>query len=396
MALWERGGEVEQAVVAFSAGREYELDRRLVPFDCRASRAHARMLGKIGALEPAEVEALVAGLERIEGLHAKGEFEIAPEQEDCHTAIEEWLTAEVGEAGKKIHLGRSRNDQVLVALRLWQKDALGRLREELGHFREALLERIERDGQVAIPGYTHLRRAMPTTMGTWLGAFVASTDDDLLLLAATLELIDQCPLGTGAGYGIPVFELDREMTARELGFARVQENPIHAQQSRGKHEAAVAHVLVQVMLTANRLATDLLYLSTVEFGFIELPSELCTGSSIMPQKHNPDLLELVRGHYHLVRAAEGEITGLVGNLMSGYQRDLGLTKEPLFRAVDATLRCSAVMTALVPRWRVDEEACATALTPELFATEEALKLVREGMAFRDAYRKVAERYDLRA
>ncbi len=392
MALWDRGGEVEKEVVAFSAGREYELDRRLVPFDCRASRAHARMLGKIGALEAVEVESLVAGLERIEELHANAEFEIAREQEDCHTAIEEWLTAEVGEAGKKIHLGRSRNDQVLVAMRLYQKAELDRLAHELGRFRAALTARIESEGAVAIPGYTHLRRAMPTTFGTWLGAFVSAIDDDLHLLAATRELIDQCPLGTGAGYGIPIFELDREMTARELGFARVQENPIHAQLSRGKHEAAIAHLLAQVMLTLNRLSTDLLYLSTTEFGFIALPIDFCTGSSIMPQKHNPDVLELVRGHYSIVRAAETEIQGLVANLMSGYQRDLGLTKEPLFRAFDATSRCLPMMIELVPSWTVNEEACAAAMTEELFATEEALKLVKEGMAFRDAYRKVAKRY----
>lgn len=392
MALWDRGGEALKEVVSFSAGREYELDRRLVPFDCRASRAHARMLGKIGALEADEVESLVAGLERIEELHAKAEFEIAREQEDCHTAIEEWLTAEVGEVGKKIHLGRSRNDQVLVAMRLYQKDELDRLESELGRFRAALTARVETDGTIAIPGYTHLRRAMPTTFGTWLGAFVSAIDDDLHLLAATRELIDQCPLGTGAGYGIPVFELDREMTARELGFARVQENPIHAQMSRGKHEAAIVHGLAQVMLTLNRLATDLLYLSTTEFGFIALPVDFCTGSSIMPQKHNPDVLELVRGHYHQVRAAETEIQGLIANLMSGYQRDLGLTKEPLFRAFDATSRCLPMMIELVPRWSVNEEACATAMTEELFATEEALKLVKEGMAFRDAYRKVAELY----
>jgi argininosuccinate lyase len=392
MSLWDRGEQVKEEVLSFSAGEEYRLDRRLVPFDCRASRAHVRMLGKIGALEEGDVASLVSGLERIEELHAQGEFEIAREQEDCHTAIEEWLTREVGEAGKKIHLGRSRNDQVLAALRLYEKSSLVRLDELLATLATALAGRAEDVGSVVFPGYTHLRRAMPTTIGTWLGAFVAAIDDDRRQLEALRDLIDQSPLGTGAGYGIPVFDLDRETTAQEMGFSRVLSNPIYAQMTRGKFESGIAHHLSQVMLTSNRLATDLLLFSTVEFGFVALPEAFCTGSSIMPQKHNPDVLELVRGHYHVVNAAELEIKGLVGNLMSGYQRDLGLTKAPLFRALDVTFACLKMMAQLVPGLIVDEQACQGAMTEELYATEEALLLVRGGMAYRDAYREIAERY----
>ena len=395
MALWEREGKVDEAVLAFSAGNEHLLDQRLVPHDCRASRAHARMLGRIGALTAEEVEALVGGLERIEELSAAGEFEIAREQEDCHTAIEEWLTAEVGTAGRKIHLGRSRNDQVLTALRLWEKDALAELDRGLAAFIEAIEARVGDVGGIEMPGYTHMRRAMPTTAGAWLGAFAAAARDDRRLLAAVLERIDQSPLGTGAGFGIPVFELDREGTARELGFARVQENPIYAQMSRGRFEADLLHLGAQVAHTLNRLACDLLLFSMAELGFVRLPEALCTGSSIMPQKRNPDVLELVRARYWVVLAAEHEVKGLVGNLGSGYQRDLGLTKEPLFRGLDSAFACLEMMLLMVRGFELDADACRKAMGDELYATEEAYKLVGKGVPFRDAYRQVSRKHGRR-
>ena len=243
-----------------------------------------------------------------------------------------------------------------------------------------------------MPGYTHLRRAMPTTVGTWLGAFADGLSDDLTLLATARSLTDRSPLGTGAGYGVPVFELDRESTAKHAGFGTVIENPIHAQMTRGKVEAAVLHALTQIMLTLNRLATDLLLFSTTEFGFVRLPQALCTGSSIMPQKQNPDVLELIRAKYHVVRAEEAKVLSLVGNLMSGYQRDLGLTKEPLLTAFDETQSCLEMMTLVIESLGIDESACRAAMTGELHATEEAYRLVAEGMPFRDAYRKVGEKY----
>ncbi len=392
MILWDKGAGADDAVVRFSAGEEYRLDQRLVPYDCRASIAHARMLAAIGALTGAEAAGLIAGLETIIERHAAGEFTIRPEQEDCHTAIEEWLTGQVGEAGRKIHLGRSRNDQVLTALRLWQKDALADLRERLEGYRDTLIRRSEELADVAMPGYTHMRRAMPTTAGTWLDAFAEAAAEDRVAIEQAVAMIDASPLGTGAGYGVPVFELDRAMTARELGFGRVQENPIHAQMTRGKYEAAILAVLAQIMFGLNRLACDLLLFSTREFGFIVLPEALCTGSSMMPQKQNPDVLELIRGHYHVVLAAEFMVRNLIGDLMSGYQRDLGLTKAPLFAAFDETTACLDMMRRVVEELAVDEEACRRALTPELHATEEAYRLVREGLPFRDAYRRVGEKY----
>jgi argininosuccinate lyase len=356
MTLWDKGDSVHEAVLAFSAGEEYQLDLRLVPYDCRASIAHVTMLGAIGAVDASECAQLVGGLEEITRLHARGEFAIRREQEDCHTAIEEWLTAHVGDAGKKIHLGRSRNDQVLTALRLCQKEALAGVRQHLDQYRDTLVHRAAAFADIPMPGYTHMRRAMPTTVETWLTAFAESAKDDRAVLDGSLALVDQSPLGTGAGYGVPVFELDRAATATELGFAAVQQNPIHAHMSRGKYEGVVLSALSQILFGLNRLATDILLFSMPELGFVRLPVELCTGSSIMPQKRNPDLLELVRANYHVVLAEEFKVKSLIGNLMTGYQRDLGLTKAPVF------------------------------------ATEDAYKLVQDGVPFRDAYRRVAERY----
>ena len=392
MTLWDKGTPTDPAVLRFSAGREYLLDERLVPHDVQASIAHARMLGKIGVLTDQEVKDLRRGLEEIGSLASRGEFPIAPEQEDCHTAIEEWLVANVGEAGKKIHLGRSRNDQVLTAMRRYEVEEMARLESAIRRLGERLHSVADANEGVAMPGYTHVRRAMPTTVGTWLHAFGASLDDDASLLRAPYLLADRSPLGTGAGYGIPVFELDREMTARLAGFNAVLSNPIHAQMTRGKVEAAILHVLVQVMLTLNRLATDLILFTSAEFGFVRLPPAFCTGSSIMPQKQNPDVLELIRAKYHVVRAEEGKVLSLVGNLMTGYQRDLGLTKEPVFTAFDETLECVGMMTRIIGVIAIDEAACRAAMTEELYATEEVNRLVKDGMSFRDAYRKVGEKF----
>ena len=392
MTLWGDDKEIDRSILEFTVGDDYLLDQRLVKYDCRASIAHAEMLCSIGALTQDETDRLVEGLKTIIELSDNDEFTIEPSQEDCHTAIEDWLTNECGEIGKKIHLGRSRNDQILTALRLYEKDALDTIADKLSGFREALALSIDEHGDVLLPGYTHMRRAMPTTVGTWLGAFSDAAEDDARLLDIARGLIDQSPLGTGAGFGVPVFQLDRALTAEKLGFARVQENPIYAQMSRGKFEATLLHVLGQIAFDLNRLACDLILFSTQEFGFLKLPEEFCTGSSIMPQKKNPDVLELVRAYYQVVVGEEVKLRGLIGNLTSGYHRDLQLMKAPVFKAFDVTDRCLAVMTAVIPRVIIDEEACAAAMSDELYATEEAYRLVEEGVPFRDAYRKVAKKY----
>ena len=392
MTLWDKGTEVDSLALSFSAGNEHLLDERLIPFDCSASVAHARMLGKIGMLEESEVRELERGLGEIVRLHGQGSFRILPEQEDCHTAIEEWLVKEVGEAGKKIHLGRSRNDQVLTALRLYEKDALRKTAALLEGYRHALAERASSLEYVLMPGYTHLRPAMPTTAGTWLGAFADMAGDDQDMIGSVIGMIDRSPLGTGAGYGTPLRGADREMTAEELGFASTQQNPIHTHNCRGKEEGIILSVLSSVSLSLNRLASDLLLFSMPELGFVSLADSLCTGSSIMPHKKNPDLLELVRARYHVMLSLELRARSLVGNLVTGYQRDLGLTKEPVFVGFDTLTGSIDVMARVVKTMSIDEDACMRAMRGELYATHEVYRLAEQGMPFRDAYRRVGRRY----
>ncbi|HBE88164.1 MAG TPA: argininosuccinate lyase, partial [Elusimicrobia bacterium] len=244
--------------------------------------------------------------------------------------------------------------------------------------------------RVPLPGYTHMRRAMPTTVGTWIGCFAAAARDDARLADFLLELIDQSPLGSAAGFGVPVLDIDKRYSARLMGFSRAIENPVYAQLTRSKFEPAILHLCSQVMLTLNKLATDLVMFSMPEFGFVELPEKFCTGSSIMPQKKNPDVLELVRGKYHAVLAEEFKALSLAGNLPSGYNRDAQLGKGPLFAGLDAALASLGIMAKVTEGLRFVPERCR--LAPELFATEEAYKLVKAGVPFRDAYRRVAGKF----
>jgi len=390
MKLWDKGGELNAEIEAFTVGDDYLLDRRLVKHDCAASLAHARMLRKAGLLTKVELASLEKGLAEILRLDRIGAFEIKKEDEDCHTAIENKLVALCGEAGKKIHTARSRNDQVLTALRLYEKETLRAVKEKLALFRKALASAQKRQGRIALPGYTHMRRAMPTTVGTWLGCFADAAADNIRFADFVLELIDQSPLGSAAGYGVPVLKINKRLTASLMGFAGVLENPIYAQLSRSKFEPTIAHFCSQVMLDLNKLSSDLIMYSMPEFGFVTLPEAFCTGSSIMPQKKNPDVLELVRGKYHAVLGEEFKIKSLAGNLISGYNRDVQLAKGPLFACLDAALASLGIMTLVADGLRFEPENCV--LPEELFATEEAYKLVKRGVPFRDAYRKVAGRF----
>jgi argininosuccinate lyase len=391
MRLWDKGADLDDRILEFTVGGDNVLDLRLAKYDCLASMAHARMLHKIEVLSQEETNLLLKGLTQIMELAEKGEFPIPKEQEDCHTAIEIYLTNHFGEVGKKIHLGRSRNDQVLTALRLFEKDRLGEIKEALNGLLRGLSDAIGRFGHVKIPGYTHMRKAMPADVGMWWGSFAAALEDDLVLWDAVYGLVDRSPLGTAAGYGVPVFEPDREMTAEQMGFSSVLSNPMYAQLSRGKIEMAVLSLLSGILLTLNRLASDLLLFSMDEFGYVVLPERFCTGSSIMPQKKNPDVLELVRANYHVVSAEETKLKSLVSNLMSGYHRDLQLIKEPLFRAFDTTAACLEIMSLILSGIEVEEVICRAALTKDLYATEEAYKLVKSGVPFRDAYQRIKKR-----
>jgi len=390
MKLWAKGYDLNKDIESFTVGDDYLLDRRLVKHDCAASLAHAGALRRAGLLTAGELKNITSGLRAITALDARGKFVVRREDEDCHTAIENWLTARYGEAGKKVHTGRSRNDQVLTALRLYEREALTELRERLAAFGGAAGALARRQGRIGLPGYTHMRRAMPTTVGTWAGCFSAAARDDARLAGFLLELIDQSPLGSAAGFGVPVLKIDKAYSARLMDFSKAIENPIYAQFTRSKFEPAIMHLCSQVMLTLNKMASDLVLFSMPEFGFVTLPDAFCTGSSIMPQKKNPDVLELVRGKYHVVLGEEFKALSLAGNLISGYNRDAQLAKGPLFACLDAALASLAIMATVTAGLRFNKERCV--LAPELFATEEAYKLVRQGVPFRDAYRQVAEKF----
>ena len=383
---------ITKEIEAFTVGNDYILDQKLIKYDCIASIAHARMLHKIGLLTENELGTIIKGLNDIIDHDAKGTFRIKQSDEDGHTAIENYLTDRYGEVGKKIHTARSRNDQVLAAIRLYEKHELQILKRLIKEMIHAIAEKNSEIGNIKIPGYTHTRKAMPTDIKTWLGSFGAAAEDNIDVLNNTLRIIDQSPLGSAAGFGVPVLNIDRDMTAEMMGFARVQENPMYVQLSRGKFEAEILHCLTQIMLDLNKLATDLLLFSTEEFGFITIPEELCTGSSIMPHKKNPDVLELIRGKYHIIIAEEFKIKSMIGNLMSGYNRDMQLTKESLITSIETTKDCLKIIGPIIRRIKANEERCKASMTDELLATEEAYKLVETGMPFRDAYREVAKKY----
>ena len=391
MKLWQKGTTLDKEIEAFTAGKDSVLDNELVPFDCLSSKAHARMLGKIGVLTESEVADLLHGLDKILELHKKGKFVILTEDEDCHTAIENYLTQNVSLAGEKIHTGRSRNDQVLTALRLYSKAKISEIIDALQTTQEAVTQFAEKNSTVTIPGFTHTRKAMPSSVALWAGAFKDALTDDLDLLNCAMKLIDQNPLGTGAGYGIPL-ALDRQMTTDELHFARIQANPIYAQNSRGKFDGFVLSVLSQVMADLNKMASDLILFTMPGLEYFSLPDEFLTGSSIMPQKKNPDVLELLRAGCHEVFACEMQVRNMSVNLISGYHRDAQMTKEAVFRGFSSTLTAVRIAGLVFQNLSVNRDKCQAAMTDELFATTKVYELVQKGVPFREAYRRISQQF----
>jgi argininosuccinate lyase len=389
--LWSRGGAQHPEVEAFTAGDDHLLDLALIPYDCAASAAHAEMLARIGVLSKREADRLVRELNTVRRLHRRGVFTIDPSQEDAHTAIEQHLVSKLGALGKKIHTGRSRNDQVLAALRLYYKDELDRITALAAKFIRSLEGFRKKYGGIAFPGYTHTRKAMPASMRLWAGSFRDAMKDNLSLAASVMKLIDQSPLGTGAGFGVPL-KLDRAFAAKRAGFSRVQRNAMYVQHSRGKFEGALLHLLLQILYDLNRCASDVIFYSIPEIGYMSLPDTLTTGSSIMPQKKNPDVLEVVRARYHTVLGYAYTVQSLPANLLSGYNRDIQLTKEPVMKSISIVRQCLSVMSLVIGKTVVHPDACESAMTGELYATEAVYALVAEGVPFRDAYRRIAETY----
>ncbi len=388
--LWDKGEPLDRRILRYTAGEDHHLDDRLAPYDVRASIAHAEMLRSRGLLAAEDCSAIRAGLEALGAEHAAGEWRVSLEEEDVHTALEGRLTARIGEAGGRLHLGRSRNDQVLAALRLYLREAVEGLAAAAERVAGALDGLGRSHAEVPLPGYTHLQPAMPSSVPLWAGGFAAEIRDDAAGLRSCRRRIDKSPLGSAAGYGTPGLPLDREATRRALGFAEVQEPVTAVQLSRGKAESQVLFEVALLLQDLGRLASDLLLYNMKELRFVVLPRAMTTGSSIMPQKRNPDVFELIRGRSATALALLTEALAITAKLPSGYHRDLQLLKVPLFRGLDLAAETLEILEAVLPSLRFQPEQIQ--LDPELFAAEEAFRLtVEEGIPFREAYRRVAER-----
>ena len=389
--VWDRGDAIDAQMLAFTTGDDPLWDRRLIAHDIRGSQAHAKGLARVGLIGAEDCATICEGLARLLASHRAGEWTVEAGDEDVHSAVERRLTELVGDAGKRLHTARSRNEQVTVDVRLWLRDAIERMNALLRALHESLAKAARRHSELPLPGYTHLRRAMPSTAGEWLGAHARAFELDLGELEHALRLTRECPLGSGAGYGLPV-QLDREFVARELGFERPVEPVTHVQHARGRAELAYLTALEAIALDIGKLAADLWLYSTSEFGFVKLPVAFTTGSSLMPHKRNPDAIELARAHARAIVAERAALLDLLRDLPSGYHRDFQLIKPPLFRAHDAATTMLALLPRLVEALEFDAAALAAACAdPKLAATQRALDKVKAGVPFRDAYREEAQR-----
>ena len=390
--LWEKNYSLDSLMEAFTVGEDPVLDLRLVNADCVASMAHARVLASIGILDSADTDKLLKELGAIIQSSDMAAFVIPRSDEDVHTAIENKLVATIGDAGKRIHTGRSRNDQVLAALRLWSRGFLFAFQHACLRLCENLLGFAEKHAGDPMPGRTHTQTAMPSSVGLWAAAFAEELLDVAELVKTAFLLCDCCPLGSAASYGVPL-ALNREMAAELLGFSSVQNNVLYANNSRGKLESIALEAVEQACLTLSKLAQDLMLFSLPELGYFTLPKELCTGSSIMPQKRNPDGLELVRAKSASVSAAVMQIKTIIRSLPTGYNRDFQETKAPFFSGCETGLACVRIMDLTMDKLVVNAGKLRDAFTPDIFATDRALELVAKGVPFRDAYRQVGASLD---
>ena len=389
MKLWDKGYTLDKAIEEFTVGKDRELDLLLAPSDILGTMAHVTMLASVGLLSVEDRDRLLPELRKLHGKAVSGGFVIEEGIEDVHSQVELELTRALGDIGRKVHTGRSRNDQIMLDIKLFTRSAIestvGKVRTLFGH----MLERSEELKEVLMPGYTHLQVAMPSSFGLWLGAYAEGLADDLFLLHAAWELADRNPLGAAAGYGSSA-PLDRDLTTRLLGFAGLDVNAVHAMLGRGKFEWTVATAYASLAQTLGRFAADGCLFMSQNFGFIHLPDNLTTGSSIMPHKKNPDVFELIRSHCNRLQGVPDTIRGMVGNLPSGYFRDMQLIKEvylPLFAEMDQVLD---ILDYAVCRMTVERDLMAKPLYATAFSVEQVNRLVAAGVPFRDAYRRVAD------
>ncbi len=387
MQLWNKGFEPDKLIESFTVGQDRELDLRLARYDVQGSIAHIKMLESIGLLKKEELDLLLPALHEIAESIERGEFVIEEGVEDVHSQVEFILTSKLGDIGKKIHSGRSRNDQVLVDLKLFFRDELKRISYAVEKLFERLQDLSETHRDKLMPGYTHLQVAMPSSFGLWFGAYAESLTDDMQMVLAAYNIANQNPLGSAAGYGSS-FPLDREMTTELLGFANPHYNVVAAQMSRGKTERAVASAIAAVASTLGHIAMDVCMWMCNNFAFVKFPDELTTGSSIMPHKKNPDVFEIMRGKCNRLQSVPNELTVLTANLPLGYNRDLQLMKDIVFPATSELIECIEMADFMLSHIEVKENILDDPRYDYIFTVEDVNRLVLDGVPFRDAYRKV--------
>lgn len=387
MQLWNKGYEPDKLIEKFTVGNDQELDLRLAKYDVQGSMAHIKMLQRIGLLTKEELDVLLPALEDIAEIIERGEFKIEEGVEDVHSQIEFLLTEKLGDIGKKIHSGRSRNDQVLVDLKLFFRDEIKKIANSTSRLFKRLQLLSEEHKDKLMPGYTHLQIAMPSSFGLWFGAYAESLADDLQILLAAYKIANQNPLGSAAGYGSS-FPLDREMTTELLGFEYPHYNVVAAQMSRGKTEKAIAVAVAAISSTLGHFAMDVCMWMCGNFGFISFPDELTTGSSIMPHKKNPDVFEIMRGKCNRLQSVPNELSLLTANLPLGYNRDLQLMKDIIFPATSELLDCLEMADFMLQHIIIKSDILEERLYDYIFTVEDVNRLVNEGMPFRDAYKKI--------
>lgn len=389
MKLWSKGFEPDKMIEEFTVGNDRQLDLRLARYDVEGSMAHIRQLESIGLLESDELEQLLDALEEIRQMAIRGEFVIEEGIEDVHSQVEFMLTRKLGDVGKKIHSGRSRNDQVLVDIKLFLRDELRGLAMRTKQLFDRLQQLSEQYADVLMPGYTHLQVAMPSSFGLWFGAYAETLVDDMEMVAAAYKIVNQNPLGSAAGYGSS-FPLDREMTTALLNFRTMHYNVVAAQMSRGKSERAVAAAISAVAATLGRFSMDVCLYMCQNFGFVSFPDNLTTGSSIMPHKKNPDVFEIMRGRCNRLQAVPNEIALLTSNLPLGYHRDLQLLKDIIFPALQTIDECLEMCDFMLQHIRINRDIISDSKYDYLFTVEDVNRLALSGVPFREAYRKVGE------
>ncbi len=386
--LWEKGTEPDPAIIEFTAGKEKQTDLLIAGWDIVGSMAHVIMLEEVKLINKAEKEEILKALHSLFQKHLNGELKIGEGVEDIHSQVEHELSEMIGPAGRKVHTGRSRNDQVLLDIRLFTRNEIDNLAELVFRLFERLLTLSDQHREVLLPGYTHMQPAMVSSFGLWFGGYAEALADDMLLLSAAREMNNRCPLGTAAGYGTTL-PLNRQLTAKLLEFGDIIVNSSYASINRGKVEMAVASAIASLASTLSKLSMDICLFMTQEFRFVEFPDEMITGSSIMPQKKNPDVFELIRARCNILQTLPVQVAMITGNLPSGYNRDLQMLKPLIINAFTDITECTEMMNYILGAIKVNRNILENSLYNAIFSTEEVNRMVRSGIPFRDAYKAVA-------